>query len=43
MTPRRLKSFFASVAFLAWCLGQEPGLQIIAPSPGFKGDGPSRA
>ena len=29
MPPRHLKSFFASVAFPAWCLGHEPGLQIL--------------
>jgi hypothetical protein len=43
MPPRYLKLFFVSVAFSAWCLGQESGPQILAPPPGFKGDGPSRA
>ena len=35
MPPRHLKSFYASVAFLAWCLGHEPGLQILCATPGF--------
>ena len=29
MPPRYLKSLLASVAFPAWCLGHEPGLQIL--------------
>jgi hypothetical protein len=35
LPPRHLKSFFASVAFPAWCLGHEPGLQILCATPGF--------
>jgi hypothetical protein len=27
--PRHLKSHLASVAFPAWCLGHEPGLQVL--------------
>jgi predicted phage terminase large subunit-like protein len=30
--PRHLKSHLASVAFPAWCLGHEPGLQIVCAS-----------
>jgi hypothetical protein len=30
--PRHLKSHLASVAFRAWCLGHEPGLQIVCAS-----------
>ena len=30
--PRHLKSHLASVAFPAWCLGLEPGLQILCVS-----------
>jgi hypothetical protein len=30
--PRHLNSHLASVAFPAWCLGHEPGLQIICTS-----------
>jgi hypothetical protein len=30
--PRHLKSHLASVSFPAWCLGHEPGLQIICAS-----------
>jgi hypothetical protein len=30
--PRHLKSHLASVSFLAWCLGHEPGLQILCVS-----------
>ena len=34
--PRRhLKWHLASVAFPAWCLGREPGLQILCVTPGF--------
>jgi hypothetical protein len=29
MPPRHLKSHLASVAFPAWCLGHEPGMQIL--------------
>ena len=32
MPPRHLKSHLASVAFPAWCLGHEPGLQILCVS-----------
>jgi hypothetical protein len=32
MPPRHLKSFFASVAFPAWCLGHKPRLQIVFAS-----------
>src|SRR5271169_1908619 len=30
--PRHLKSHLASVAFPAWCLGHEPGMQILCVS-----------
>jgi len=30
--PRHLKSHLASVAFPAWCLGHDPGLQILCAS-----------
>src|SRR5271163_3982643 len=30
--PRHLKSHLASVAFPAWCLGHEPGVQILCAS-----------
>jgi hypothetical protein len=33
--PRHLKSLLASVAFPAWCLGRQPGTQILCVSPGF--------
>jgi hypothetical protein len=33
--PRHLKSHLALVAFPAWCLGLEPGLQILCATPGF--------
>jgi len=32
MPPRHLKSHLASVAFPAWCLGHEPGMQILCVS-----------
>jgi hypothetical protein len=41
--PRHLKSLLASVAFPAWCLGRRPSTQILCVTPGFNGDGPSRA
>jgi hypothetical protein len=41
--PRYLKSLLASVAFPAWCLGCQPDTQILCVTPGFNGDGPSRA
>jgi hypothetical protein len=30
--PRHLKSLLASVAFPAWCLGRQPGTQILCVS-----------
>jgi hypothetical protein len=41
--PRHLKSHLASIAFPAWCLGYDPSAQILCVTPGFSGDGPSRA
>ena len=41
--PRHLKSHLASVSFPAWCLGHDPNMQILCVTPGFSGDGPSRA
>ena len=35
MPPRHLKSHLASVAFPAWRLGHEPGMQILCVTPGF--------
>jgi predicted phage terminase large subunit-like protein len=32
MPPRHLKSHLASVSFPAWCLGHEPGMQILCVS-----------
>ena len=32
MPPRHLKSHLASVAFPAWCLGHEPGPQLLCVS-----------
>jgi len=32
MPPRHLKSFLASVAFPAWCLGHEPSAEILCVS-----------
>jgi hypothetical protein len=43
LPPRHVKSLLASVAFPAWCLGHEPSAQILCVTPGFNGDGPSRA
>jgi hypothetical protein len=34
--PRYLKSLLASVAFPAWCLGRQPGTQILCVTRGFK-------
>jgi hypothetical protein len=36
MPPRHLKSHLAPVAPRAWCLGHEPGTQILCVIPGFK-------
>jgi len=33
--PRYLKSLVGSVAFPAWCLGRQPGTQILCVTPGF--------
>ena len=41
--PRHLKSHLASVAFPAWSLGHDPSMQILCVTPGFNGDGRSRA
>jgi hypothetical protein len=43
LPPRHLKSLLASVAFPVWCLGHDPSAQILCVTPGFNGDGPSRA
>jgi hypothetical protein len=32
LPPRHLKSHLASVAFPAWCLGHDPGMQILRVS-----------
>src|SRR6266566_2480200 len=32
LPPRHLKSLLASVAFPAWCLGQDPSAQILCVS-----------
>jgi predicted phage terminase large subunit-like protein len=32
LPPRHLKSLLASVAFPAWCLGRDPGLQLVCVS-----------
>lgn len=34
LPPRHLKSHCASIAFVAWCLGHDPGLHIICASYG---------
>ena len=33
--PCYLKSLLGSVAFPAWCLGRQPGTQILCVTPGF--------
>jgi hypothetical protein len=43
LPPRHPKSYLASVAFPAWCLGHEPSAEIRCVTPGFDGEGRSPA